>query len=316
VSETGGAQNTSPSPWLNVTWLKTTLFLALALAAVTGIISFLVPKSYRAEAKILPNSAPSSTSSLLGLAAASGFGDLVSSSLGSRDVPILTFPEILTSRDLLERVALSPYPPDSSRHSGNVMNAVGIRGSNRNAVDKGTTRLGELIRVDSNLRSGIISVSAVTRDSVLSAYVVQRMLDELDRFNVESRASRERATREFVDGRLKDAQRELSEAEQALARFRETNLRIGNAPQLELEQARLERDVVTRSELYRLLAREFEMARIEEKRDTPTFSVVEPPKPPVRKYRPRIVFNVVVAFLCAVGLRTLTARMKFPTFRG
>jgi len=310
-----GADQGSPvgAPWFTERWIRQTLVLALVIAAITAGISLLIPRTYRAEAKILPNASNSTSSSLMGLAAASGFGDLLAGSLGNKEVPILTFPEILTSKILLEKVALSPYPPDSSNQARTVMNAIGIRGSDRDAIDKGTRRLGELTRVDSNLRSGLISVSAVTRDSVLSAYVVQRMLTELDRFNVESRSSREGATREFVDGRLRDAESELRAAEQALARFREMNLRIGNAPQLQLEQARLEREVVTRSELYRLLAREFEMARIEEKRDTPTFSVVEPARPPVRKYRPRIALNVIVAFMLALGLRIVMLRVRLPS---
>jgi uncharacterized protein involved in exopolysaccharide biosynthesis len=252
----------------------------------------------------------------MGLAAASGFGDLLSDQLGSRENPILTYPEILLSRSLLEKIALSPYPPDSTLQTGTVMKSLGIRGSNRQSLDKGIRRLGEITRVDPNLRSGLVYVSAVTRDSVLSAYIVQQMLVQLDHFNVDSRASRGRATREFLEARIKEARRELSDAEGALATFRETNVRIANSPQLQLEQGRFEREVDTRAELYRMLAREFEAARIEEKRDTPTFTVVDPPRPPVRKYRPRVLLNVLIAFMGIIGLRTVIAQVPIAKSRG
>lgn len=301
-------------PRLDLRWLRSTLLLAVAAAGVTGLISLIWPKTYRAEAKILPNQSGSAASSLIGLAAASGFGDLVSDQLGNRENPVLTYPEILSSRSLLEKIALTPYPPESRNRAAIVLRSLSIRGASREDIDKGIRRLGEITRIDANLRSGLVYVSAVTRDSVLSAFIVQQMLAQLDHFNVDSRSSRGRATREFLDARIKEARQELADAERALATFRETNVRIGNSPQLQLEQVRLEREVDTRSELYRMLAREFEAARIEEKRDTPTFTIVDPARPPVRKYRPKILMNVLVAFFCVVGIRVLVTRVRASQF--
>jgi uncharacterized protein involved in exopolysaccharide biosynthesis len=72
----------------------------------------------------------------------------------------------------------------------------------------------------------------------------------------------------------------------------------------------LEREVETRSELYRLLAREYESARIEEKRDTPTFTIVDPPRPPVRKYRPKTAVNALIALFTVIGVRAFLARFE------
>jgi uncharacterized protein involved in exopolysaccharide biosynthesis len=148
------------------------------------------------------------------------------------------------------------------------------------------------------------------------------MLAELDRFNVESRASQGQATRKFVEKRMEEAQQEMSQAEQALASFRESNVHIGNSPQLRLREERLTREVMGRAELYQLLARQYEMARIEEKRDTPTFSVIDEAKPPVRKYRPKVLLNTVAALAGALLLqfafvyvrgRRLSAQPPTPT---
>lgn len=291
-------------PWFTPRWIRETIMTALAAAVVAGAISLIIPKSYRAEAKIMPHSPNSTSSSLLGLAASSGLGDLLGGQIGISENPLLTYPEILTSRSLLERVATSTFPPGSG---GSVMKALKVRGTDRLSLDKAVRKLRDITKAEASLRSGLIGVSAITADSVLSAYVVAQMLTELDRFNVETRSSRERGTRQFVEGRVQDVRRDLSAKEQALAAFRQTNVRIGNSPQLQLEQARLEREVLTQSELYRLLVREFEMARIEEKRDTPTFSVVDPPQPPARKFRPRISLNVLIAFFAVIAIRLALA---------
>lgn len=296
--------------WSDRLWIRNTIFYALLAAAVAAGLSLVLPKTYKSSGKILPNYSGSAASSLLNLAAASGIGDMLSGDLSNTENPVVTYPEILTSTNLLERVAFSPFPPGSINPSATVMKAIRVRGSDRRSLDRAVRLLRTMTSIDANPRTGVISVSAVTRDSVLSAYIVQKMLVELDRFNVESRSSRGRATREFVEGRLAEAQKALASSEQSLAAFRQANIRVTGSAQLQLEQGRLERDVETRSELYRLLAREYESARIEEKRDTPTFTVVDPPQPPVRKYRPKTTFNVLVALMGTIGVRGFLARFE------
>lgn len=294
--------------WMSRSWIRNTLLYAVVVAALAVGISLLLPKTYRSSGKILPNFSGSAASSLLNLAAASGIGDVLSGSSSNAENPVVTYPEILTSTNVLEHIALSPYPPNATDPSETVMKAIEVGGQDRRSLDRAVRRLRSRTNVDANPRTGVISVSAVTRDSVLSAYIVQRMLSELNRFNVESRSSRGRATREFVEGRLAEAQRLLASAEQSLARFRQSNIRVSGSALLQLEQARLEREVETRSELARMLAREYESARIEEKRDTPTFTVVDPPRPPVRKYRPTISINALIAMLGVIGARAFLAR--------
>jgi uncharacterized protein involved in exopolysaccharide biosynthesis len=304
VSQT---ENGHHNVWRSRTWLTRTVLIVASAGALTCAISLVWPKTYRSEAKILPNASNASASSLLGFASASGLGDLLSGQLGGMENPILTYPEILKSRAMREHVAQSPY--QRSGRPTTIMTALGIRTSDRIGLEKAVHLLGDITEVEANPRSGVLSVSAVCRDSVLAATIVGTMLTELDRFNVEMRASHERATREFVEARLGETRRELATAEGALARFRESNIRTGNSPQLQLAQARLEREVASQSEIVSLLARQFEMARIEEKRDTPTFTVVDPAKPPVRKYRPKILVNTIVVSLGVLGMRLLSARL-------
>ena len=279
--------------------------VGLVAASITCGISLLWPKSYRAEARILPNISQSRSSSLLGLASGMGLSDVLSG-LGAMENPVLTYPEILTSRGLLLRTVLSPYPPNSMDSTNTILSAIEAVGpTERERLENGVRKLRDISSIRANPRSGLISVSAVTADSVLAAHIVNQMLLELNRFNVEMRATQGRATREFIERRMQEARAELTQAERALTGFRASNLRIGNSPQLLLEQARLEREVGARAELYELTARQYELARIEEKRDTPTFSVIDPAVPPVRKYRPQVILNTLVGGIAATGLSAM-----------
>jgi len=297
-------------PWTDPRWIRVTVIAAVVSGAMAALVSYVIPKTYRAESKIMPHSGASSASSLLGLAASSGLGDVLGGRFGASENPLLTYPELLTSRNILERVATAPYPSTSGITGVTVMRAIGIRTTSRLDLDRAVRKLKGMTKAEASLRTGFIYLSAATPDSVLSAFIVGRMLQELDRFNLETRSSRERGTRLFVEKRVEEVSRDLAAKEQSLTAFRQSNLRIGNSPQLQLEQARLEREVLTQSELYRLLVREYEMARIEEKRDTPTFSVVDPPQPPARKYRPITSMNVLIAVMAVVAIRLIAALLQ------
>jgi uncharacterized protein involved in exopolysaccharide biosynthesis len=238
----------------------------------------------------------------------SALGGMLELTSGRQENPIQTFPEILLGGPVLDRTLSRRYPASSADTTRTVMRALEIPGrSDRERFYLGRRKLLRMINVSANPRTGIIMVAVEAPDSVLAAYIANSLIDELDRFNVETRKSQSRAVREFVEGRLTGAQAELTKAEAALASFRESNLRIGNSPGLLLEQARLERQVGIQSDVYRLLSRQFEMSRIEEYRDTPTFSVLEPALPPFKKYRPQILLNALWAALGAGAISMLWA---------
>ena len=290
---------------------RTAAIFGIAVAIITAAISLFLPKYYKSEAKLLPNAVGPNTSSLFQLASSAGFGELLSAGgLASSENPVLTYPEILLSATVLVRTLSSPYPQGTT---STVLDALHVRGGSlRQRMDNGVRRMREIVGVRANPRSSLIVVSAVTPDSVMSAYIVQQMLSELNRFNLESRSSKGRATREFIAARLEEARQEMAVAEGALVAFRQANLRIGNSPQLLLEQMRLERESTVRTELYQLLSRQYELARIEEKRDTPTFSVIDQARPPVRKHTPKVLLNALVAATTGFGLRLLLGYLQRP----
>lgn len=76
-------------------------------------------------------------------------------------------------------------------------------------------------------------------------------------------------------------------------------------PSVESELARLIRDVRTQETVYNLLINQYEQAKIEEARDTPTVQVLDHAVVPERKYGPKIKRNVAVSGLTALFLGVL-----------
>ena len=69
-----------------------------------------------------------------------------------------------------------------------------------------------------------------------------------------------------------------------------------------LELARLYRDVRTSEQVFIVLTAQYEQARIDEVRDTPTIDVLDRATPPEKKTRPRRSLMVAAAFLLSLGL--------------
>jgi tyrosine-protein kinase Etk/Wzc len=93
---------------------------------------------------------------------------------------------------------------------------------------------------------------------------------------------------------------EVRELEQALLKL----------PPMETEMGRLIRELKTQETLYNLLIRQYEQAKIEEARDTPTVQVLDWAVVPEKKYKPIIRNNMMVAGIMAMFLGVLVSFFK------
>ena len=102
--------------------------------------------------------------------------------------------------------------------------------------------------------SGVVTFEVETYNPQLSAQIAQRLLDLLNRFNLETRQSQAAAERRFTEVRLAEAKEELLEVENRLQAFLEVNRDLGTSPLLRFRQERLEREVSIRQAVVSALA--------------------------------------------------------------
>src|SRR6185437_968151 len=88
-----------------------------------------------------------------------------------------------------------------------------------------------------------------------------------------------------------------------LKRFYERNRQVAS-PELQFEEASLKREVDRVQAVYVQLGTQLEQARLQEVRDTPVISVIDPPTTPVRKSEPSIKLLALTGLLvgCCVAL--------------
>lgn len=140
----------------------------------------------------------------------------------------------------------------------------------------------------------IVTLTATAGSPQLAAMVAKAILDQVDRHNLSVRQSRSAQTRTFVEEQIVSCKTELDAAAKALAQFETTNRR-SDAPRIAAEVDRLRRELRVVEERYLTLARQFELARIEEQENIASIAVIQVPEPPLSRSSPRRTQTVVLA---------------------
>ncbi len=316
--------------------LRTYAGIVGTAAVVAGGIAVLLPSWYRAESTLLP---PEETSGagfglLSGMIQSSALNNL---GLETASSPSDVFGEILKSRRLgesaIERFGL-------------------IKAYRRKGMDRTLQEFQRHLTVSVNA-AGLLTVGFEDRDARRSAEVANFLVDELDRFNVETYKTRGKRLRMFLEGRVGEVQRQLVAVEENLLAYERkhrvvssaesekvsgvsdilvqkfnletqrsyvssysspgnTELRnierqlsalnseIGKLPEVKMEGARLTLDVEVQRKLLVLMTTQYEDARMQETRDTPTVTLLDAASVPQLRVRPKRSLIIAGAALAAL----------------
>jgi uncharacterized protein involved in exopolysaccharide biosynthesis len=250
--------------------------LASAAAAVTAVLR---PPTWMAESRFMPQTKDErGNPRLSGLAAQFG----VSMGGGGAGESIDFYYQLIRSRTLLQDAAFAQYALDGRQLSfAEFIDARNIQ--NQDGAAAAVAQLRERVNVLADPRSNLVTVQVSMRRPELAEAVNRQLLDLVNTFNVEQRRTSAATERQFVETAQQEAHRELQEAERALEQFHTANVRFENSPQLMLQEARLQRLVQTRQEVYVSLTQAYEQARIDEVRNTPVITILDKPEGSARR---------------------------------
>ena len=300
--------------------------LVTILSAVAS--SFIIPPVYRARASFVANS--SSASKLPGSAtAASGVGGLISQLGGSLGGDPSESPnfyiQLFQSRELLTRIALSRFPnprTEALNDSASLLDILRIRKSDpRLRMEIALKRLTKAIQAGFDVKTNLVSLSVDLQWPDLSAQVANRLVAEATKFNRETRVSRSRAKREFLEARHDSAQMQLRSAEEKQRFFYEQNRGLITSPSLKADEARIRREVELASDLFLNLQRQLEIARLDEINDAALITVIDTAIAPRKAQWPRYgallftsaALGFMLGLLVAGGLAVLADwRLRNP----
>jgi G-rich domain on putative tyrosine kinase len=296
----------SPTQWFEVTarWVQrvrthwlTTLAFTMAGAIAAGGTVIVLPSYYQAGAAFQAetNTAPVLSGTLAGLA--SQIGNLPIGTQTSAQF----FGDLLGTYAVLRRVAR-----DTFAWKGHPVGLSAVYGYDDQSEDlrvyKTVRRLRRALGVDVNVRTGVVRFTLEGRTPELAKALAESTLAALNIANIALRQKRAAAERAFTAERAEHAHEELASAEQVLAAFYQRNRSIANSPSLQVEEGQLRRQVDMAQQVYVQLRLQEEQAAVQEVRNTPAISVIDPPVLPVKRSWPRRQLAVVLGALIGFAI--------------
>ena len=276
---------------------------------LVGLTTFLRSRTYTSTARFMPQASEGALARLSGLAATFGVA-VPPTEAGSSPA---FYAELLQSRDVMRRTVETPYafatPNDSAR--GTLVELFETRGDTPGRRrDAAAEELLDNIDVSVSRETGTVGLEVTTPWPELSQQVAARMIQLVSDFNLNRRQTKAGAERRFVEARLTEARDTLRASEARLQGFLQRNREYRNSPPLQFEFDRLEREVLMRQQVYTSLAQSYEAARIDEVRNTPVITVMEPPDLPARPDPRLALIKGVLAGLLGLGLGALLAAVR------
>ena len=280
--------------------------LATILGGVGGVLAVLLwlvaPRQYASTSQII---LPTKREFQLPGALAAIGGQL--GFPGSEAVESPYFVEaLLQSRDVLTAVVIDTFTLDDGSQARTLVEVLTRRRPDSpRDIARARRRLARRITTRVSLRTDIIEVEIEMPDPRLAQAVQSALLQEADRANRRIHQTQARHHREFIESRLELAGQKLRDAEDAQRLFHERNARFEQAPDLVLAERRLQREVLSRQELFTSLARDLEETLQDESSEIPSLSVVTAPDLPWQKSWPSGTRLVIAGFGVGVVLATL-----------
>ncbi len=291
--------------------LKIIIITPTVLCTLTIIyVLFFTKPIYTSTAKIMSSSSGTSTSQASGLAAQLGINIPASQS-----EPKWVYPEIIKSRTLARSMLKRKFDTNEFGPQKNLLqiltydndiDQVGLDALEIMAVDK---FLG-MIDISEDIKTAILTLSINASEPIFAAEVNQALIEELDTHQRKYNKAKTSDTKQFIQERIIDVEKELMTAEENLKVFKDRNRRIENSPALQLEEQRLGREVAVLTGVFTTLKQQLETTKIEEVKESDYVIILDAPEAPLKRSKPNKKRTVVLAGILGVGLGLIFAFVR------
>jgi len=167
-----------------------------------------------------------------------------------------------------------------------------------------------MIDISEDIKTAILTLSIHAPEPKLAAEINQVLIEELDSHQRVYNKAKTSDTKQFIEERIIDTEKELVEAEDNLKVFMDRNRRIENSPALQLEQQRLSREVTVLIGVFTTLKQQLETTKIEEVKESDYVIVLDPPEVPLVRSKPNKKLMVILAGILGLGLGMVLAFVR------
>ena len=277
---------------------KLITYAVLLFMALTTLIVFLIPNKYESTASVLPSGKIDTFSMLQDIAASAGYGynaDENSSAL---------FPTILTSNQIRDAVLQKEYIID---HNSQDMRIRPDDYFGTDNPDRLREKLGGITSINMDKKTGVIRIAVETRYPEFSQAILGQYLAELDSFNLYKRRSSAKENARYLEKELALREIELKAAEDSLEAYQMVNQSWDASTNAEILKAltQFQRDIEIKSKTYVFLREQYEIARLDARKDVPVVRVLDFPSLPTLKSGPHRVRTILLSGFAAFVLASL-----------
>ncbi len=263
--------------------LKVTLGAALLAVGV----SLLMSNVYTGTARILPpQQGQSSASALLGQLG--GLAGLAGGTMGIKN-PADIYLAMFKSRTLMEKIA----------------NRFGLRQLYEEKTLTDTLKTLESNTAFTAGKDGVITVEVSDHDPKRAADMANAFVEELAKMMQNFALTDASQKRIFFEQQMKQAKNTLTDAE----------LHLDKTPNTSLQYMDAIRSVKYQEAVWEILAKQFEMAKLDEAKDFPLIQVLDHATPPEKKSKPKRSVIVLLATLVVFFLAVLLAFVRESVLR-
>jgi len=284
---------------------------SLLCGAIAVGISFLIPSRFQASARASVASERSlgSVARLAGFAAQLG---LAGSVPNASDSPEL-FAAVASGREVA-RLALADTICGTAHGCETVAAALDApEDSTRAATEKRLKRLSRRLSVQVDAKTGLLQASAWADSPEHAEGVLRAVLRGLSQVMVIQRESQARNERVSAESRLKELEYRRTAVQDSLTAFYEGNRAFDHSPRLTFRERRLNRQLDFWQELVTSVAHEGETARLDEVRDVPVLTLIEPPFASPKRIFPKRRLVLIGGLI--IGLMLGLRRADWRTLR-
>ncbi len=246
---------------------------------ITATIMLIISNKYTSTATILPSGQQDKMADLKSLAGLAGAG-----ATGENSSEL--FPVILESQTVRNAVLAGEYEfeHDSRSRSIRLKDYFGL-----DNPDELMSALAEITSVSQDRNTGVIRIGIETEFPGLSQAVLREYIHELESFNLHKRRSQASERADYLKRELAQHKEALASIEDSLAAFQSSNRdwMSSTDPSLAIEIARLEREVQARTQTYMYLMKEYEVAKLDARKDVPIVQILDKPSLPATKSAPK-----------------------------
>ena len=168
----------------------------------------------------------------------------------------------------------------------------------------------EMIEVSEDLQTSILTLNVNASEPQLAKNINKAIIEQLDAHQKRYNKAKTSDTKQFIEERIIDTEKELVDSEENLKIFMDRNRRIENSPALQLEQQRLEREVTVLTGVFTTLKQQLETIKIEEVKELDYVVIVDAPETPLLRSKPKKTLTVFLAIFFGTGLGIMLAFLK------